>query len=246
MVSPNHLKTGDAFPEIPNDNKLRLLSMRFCPYAQRIHLVLDAKQIPYHTVNINLKQKPEWLTQYSPLGKVPALGLTNETNVPFIYESLIVADYLDEKYPQVPLYPNDPLAKTFDRLWIERFDDVIKSFYRAAVGAAEGASAAVTEVSNGLQKYEEELKKRGSLYFGGSKPGMLDYMIWPWIERFAVLKLLVPENLINREKFPLLILWNDNMIKDSAVQNTYVSAENHLKFIQGHKAGTPDYDMLLA
>jgi pyrimidodiazepine synthase len=44
--------------------------MRFCPYAQRVHLVLDAKGIAYHTIFINLTEKPEWLTEKSPLGKL--------------------------------------------------------------------------------------------------------------------------------------------------------------------------------
>lgn len=28
----------------------------------------------------------------------------------------------------------------------------------------------------------------GTLYFGGDRPGMLDYMIWPWVERLYLLR----------------------------------------------------------
>ena len=28
----------------------------------------------------------------------------------------------------------------------------------------------------------------GTNYFGGDKPGMLDYMIWPWVERLYLLR----------------------------------------------------------
>lgn len=39
--------------------------------------------------------------------------------------------------------------------------------------------------------------------------------------------------------------WFKSMIEDPAVQLTYLNDEIHYKFVQGHKAGTPDYDMLL-
>lgn len=157
--------------------------MRFCPYAQRTHIILEAKKIPYHTFNINLTNKPEWLTKYSPLGKVPSLGLPTEKGHPFIHESLVIADYLDEKYPEKRLYPNDPLAKAVDRLLIEQFNDVITAYYKAI-----SDPAVFPDLSKGLDKFEDVLKKRGTAFFGGNEPGMLDYMIWPWCERIAFLK----------------------------------------------------------
>ena len=103
--------------------------MRFCPYAQRAHLVLEAKNIPYHTAYIHLKSKPEWLTQKSPLGKVPALEVPSTKGDPLI-ESLIIADYLDDQYPQNPLNVKDPLARARDRILVERFNAFIGPFYK--------------------------------------------------------------------------------------------------------------------
>lgn len=75
----------------------------------------------YETININLANKPDWLFQKSPLGKIPALELDNGD---VLYESLIIADYLDEKYPQTHLASTNPLQKAKDRILVEQFTKV--------------------------------------------------------------------------------------------------------------------------
>lgn len=81
----------------------------------------------YDVVYVNLTNKPEWLIEKSPLNKVPCIELEGGETV---YESLIVADYLDEAYPQNKLYPNDPLIKAKDKLLIDRFNTVIATWYK--------------------------------------------------------------------------------------------------------------------
>lgn len=65
----------------------------------------------------------------SPLGKVPCLELENGDT---LYESLVIAEYLDEAYPEHRLFPADPLAKAKDKLLIERFNDVITTMYKVS------------------------------------------------------------------------------------------------------------------
>ncbi|XP_067646693.1 pyrimidodiazepine synthase-like [Eurosta solidaginis] len=246
MSNGKHLSKGSKRPELPDDGVLRLYSMRFCPYAQRAHLVLNAKGIPYHTIFINLTEKPEWLTEYSPLGKVPALQLPNEEGKPALIESLIIAEYLDEKYPDVPLLPKDPLKKALDKILIERFNPVITAMYKVFLGGSEGAPGALTEISKGLDIFEKELITRGTPYFGGEKPGMLDYMIWPWCERSAMLKYLLPDKYeMDKERFGKLIQWRDLMINDAAVKSWYLDGETHAKFMKARRDNTHDYDMLV-
>lgn len=200
-----HSSAGSAQPDIPDDGKLRLYSMRFCPFAQRAHLVLEAKKIPYHTININLTNKPEWLKEKNPLLKVPALEIPNGG---IIVESLIVADYLNEKYPERPLYPSDPLKKAIERMWIERFAAVTSAMYRvfSSWNSPGGAPGALTEICEGLDLYEAELKTRGTPFFFGDQPGMLDYMIWPWCERSDMLKYLVGDKYaLDNARYPKLV-----------------------------------------
>lgn len=197
---PFSISIGDALTTFADD-KLILLSMRFCPFAHRAHLVLDAKQIPHNVINIHLKEKPEWLTDYSRQGKVPALGLTNEPGKPYLHESLVIADYLDEKYPQRRLHSSDPLRKANDVLLIKDFDSVISAFYKIVFGTSQdGVDAFLTA----LDGFEKELAARGSTYFGGdAAPGMVDYMIWPWFERRS----LVGETVeLKDERFAKLVI----------------------------------------
>lgn len=83
----------------------------------------------YDVVYTNLSQKPEWLIEKSPLGKVPCIEFENGD---IMYESLIICEYLDEAYPENKLFPKDPLAKAKDKLLIERFNDVISTMYKVS------------------------------------------------------------------------------------------------------------------
>ncbi|XP_070500369.1 pyrimidodiazepine synthase-like isoform X2 [Chironomus tepperi] len=216
--------------------------MRFCPFAHRIHLVLNAKNISYHVAYINLTSKPEWLVQVSPLTKVPALKIAGESEP--IIESLIIADYLDEKYPQNTLYSRDPLQKAADRILIQRFDGVTSPFFRLLYQRNESTAAdAVTELLNALDIYEKELERRDKKFFGGSKPGMVDYMIWPWCERLESLKFITKFEL-DKFRFPKFLKWKDEMQKDQAVKMHYVSPEDHFKFASSMITDSPDYDFL--
>lgn len=176
--------------------------MRFCPYAQRVHLVLDAKEIPYHTVFINLTEKPEWLVLKSPLGKVPALELPKEKGNPTLHESLTIAEYLDEKYPEKLLYPKDPLAKAQDKLLIDKFNFVSIAMYKVMYENR----GSLSDIVESLDPFEVELGKRGTAFYGGSKPSMLDYMIWPWCERSDMLKAVVGDKYeLDNKRFAKLV-----------------------------------------
>lgn len=60
-------------------------------------------------------------------------------------------------------------------------------------------------IVNGLQTFEQELGERRTLFFAGNKPGMLDFMIWPWCERADILKLFGNQHLLRRDKYKKLV-----------------------------------------
>lgn len=187
---------------LPDDGIYRLYSMRFCPYAARTHLILNAKNIPHHTININLTDKPEWLFEANPVGKVPALQLVDQPGAPFIYESMLIAEYLDEVHPQNKLYPSDPLKKVQEKLWIERFGSVASKFY----AAYNDGVAQWNDIQNGFDAFEQELRARGTAYFGGATANVLDYAMWPWFFRTEIADVLFAVGCSFSEKrFPNLV-----------------------------------------
>ncbi|KAG7189805.1 hypothetical protein KM043_017465 [Ampulex compressa] len=240
-MSTKHLSVGSVAPPVV-PGKIRLYSMRFCPYAQRIHLVLDAKQIPYDVVYVNLTHKPEWLLEKSLLGKVPCIELdSGET----LYESLIIADYLDDAYPQHKLYPGNPLAKAKDRLLIQSFNTVINTMYKLYAGTSVERDLFDNALA-GLEEFDRELARRGTPFFGGSSPGMLDLMIWPWCERADIIRTLRGDQFVlPRDRFSRLLEWRSAMKEDPAVRRSYLDTEVHAKYMRSRLAGTPQYDLLV-
>lgn len=248
---PIQSSTDSSAAAGPNQ-PLTLFSMRFCPFAHRVHLMLDHLLVPHSVYNIHLKEKPVWLTTYSLQGKVPALGLHHEPGTPFLTESLIVADYLAEQFgaTAAPLYPATALGRANDRIWIERFAATVgPAFYRVAfVRPLEDDS--VAKLAAGLEPIEAEVQRRGTRFFGGADaPGMLDLMLWPWFERFAALALMPePERFVvdDAVKFPGLMRWRQAMLDDvEAVKKSHLAPEVHFEFMKSNHIGKPDYDMLV-
>ena len=64
---------------------------------------------------MDLKNKPRDLLELNPYAKVPVL--IDGDGV--IYESAIINEYLEEKYPAPPLLPRDPFQRAKIRIWID-------------------------------------------------------------------------------------------------------------------------------
>lgn len=88
------------------------------PNCQRVKVVLAEKKLPFETIPVDLKageqKKPDFL-KLNPYGKVPVIidGAT------VLYESLIINEYLEEKYPEPPLMPSDLAKRAKVRILID-------------------------------------------------------------------------------------------------------------------------------
>lgn len=75
---------------------LKIVSLKICPFVQRVTALLDAKQIPYDVKYITLGDKPQWFLDISPNGQVPLL-VTESGKA--LFESEAIIEYLEEAYP---------------------------------------------------------------------------------------------------------------------------------------------------
>jgi glutathione S-transferase len=86
---------------------IKLYDFKSSPNCQRVKVVLAEKNLPYDVISVDLRKQeqktPEFL-KLNPYGKVPVLVDGDAV----LYESCIINEYLDEKYPDPPLMPADP------------------------------------------------------------------------------------------------------------------------------------------
>ena len=75
-------------------------------YFNMIKLALAIKGIKYKVVTLYPNQSNEYLSK-SPMGKVPAL----ETEQGVLTETNVILEYLDDTYPDKPLYPGNTFEK---------------------------------------------------------------------------------------------------------------------------------------
>jgi len=250
-MSPNwdipHLV--DGAPEPPADpDKVTVLNMRFCPFAQRTILVLLTKQMPFDVVNINLKKKPAWFLEKT-YGTVSVVKYKGN----YVMESLVNSDFVDELDASTTLHSKDPLEKALGRLFVEKVAKMIGPFYgimRAKADTVDEVKAKRLEIFAELKKTLEmmdaELKKKGSKFFSGSEVGMYDLMVWPWIERLPAHNILYPrEGLEVPGELVNLQAWIKNMWELPAVKAYGLKGEVHAKFYSQYFSEHCDFDMLL-
>jgi glutathione S-transferase len=98
-----------------------------CPYCARVRIVLAEKGVEHEVVAIDLSDRPAWLYEKNPLGKVPVI----EEDAFVLPESEVIMEYLEERYPEPALLPADPADRALVRLQVERFDEYLGDDYYA-------------------------------------------------------------------------------------------------------------------
>ena len=111
--------------------------------SQKVRLVLHEKGLPFDGVVLDLGKKDQLTPDYlalNPNGVVPTLV---DDGTPII-ESSVICEYLDEKWPQTPLVPEDIVARARMRGWMHYIEEVavpairVPSFNRAFLYRFDG------------------------------------------------------------------------------------------------------------
>ena len=174
-----------------------------CPYAARARIVLAEKRLDYDAVEIDLDDRPAWLYDKNPLGRVPVYEEDGGFVLP---ESEVIMDYLEERYPEPALWPADPAERALGRLWLQRFDDRLGDAYYAVRRGTEGARE---ELDAKLGELDRVLE--GQPYVTGREYGLADIGYVPWLLRAT-------ERLdVELEAFPALASWLERVAARPAV-----------------------------
>jgi glutathione S-transferase len=144
-----------------------------CPYCARVRIVLAEKGIEYELVPIDLDDRPAWIYEKNPTGRVPVL----EEDAFVLPESAVIDEYLEERYPEPPLFPSDPGERGIARVLIFRFDDLSRPYY----ALRRGEEGARTRLDEQLAKLDALLEAQP--FLTGRAFGLADVAYLPWIVR---------------------------------------------------------------
>ena len=145
-----------------------------CPYCARVRIVLAEKRVPYETVEIDLRDRPGWIYAKNPAGKVPVLEEDGGFVLP---ESQVIMEYLEERYPEPPLWPADPAERAQGRLWLDRFSALSDPYYELRRGDERGRA----RLEQRLAELDAALVAQP--FLTGADYGLADIGYVPWILR---------------------------------------------------------------
>ena len=104
-----------------------LYSGTTCPFSQRCRFVLFEKGMDFEIKDVDLFNKPEDISVMNPYGQVPILVERDLT----LYESNIINEYIDERFPHPQLMPADPVMRARARLFLFRFEQELFTHVKA-------------------------------------------------------------------------------------------------------------------
>jgi glutathione S-transferase len=114
---------------------MKLYDFLPCPYGQKVRIVLAEKGLSYDLVEVDITQgeqrRPEFL-RLNPFGRVPVLVDEDTT----VYDSTIIAEYLEDEYPEPPLFP--PLGASASRARARLWEDFADTSFTPQVGQFMG------------------------------------------------------------------------------------------------------------
>src|SRR5919198_1372995 len=143
-----------------------------CPFAARVRIVLVEKALDYDAVEIDLGDRPAWFYEKNPLGKVPVLEEEGGFVLP---ESVVIMEYLEERFPEPALWPADPAERALGRLWLDRFDARLgHEYYALRRGDRSRLDERLSDVDDALEAHP---------YLSGRQYGLADIGYLPWILR---------------------------------------------------------------
>ncbi len=97
---------------------MELYSGTTCPFSQRCRFVLFEKGMDFEIRDVDVYHKPENIYSMNPYGQVPILI---ERDL-ILYESNIINEYIDERFPHPQLMPSDPVMRGRTRLFLHNFE----------------------------------------------------------------------------------------------------------------------------
>ena len=148
------------------------------PFSHRCRIVLYEKGMDFEIIDVDLLNKPEDLAVMNPYNTTPVLVERDLV----LYESNIINEYIDERFPHPQLMPADPVMRARARLFLFRFEQELFCHVKALEnGPDKGHDKARIYIRENLVQIAPIFLKQK--YMLGEEFSMLDVAIAPLLWR---------------------------------------------------------------
>ncbi len=157
-----------------------------CPYSHRVRMVLAEKNITVNVLDVDPLNLPDDLMDLNPYGSLPTLVDRDL----ILYESRIIMEYLEERFPHPPLLPVDPVSRATSRLYMYRVDRDWYSLMDAIQAGGKSAAKARKELRDSLTATAPVFASKP--YFMSDDMTLVDCSIAPMLWRLPSLGVELP------------------------------------------------------
>lgn len=149
-------------------------------YSHQVRIVLAEKGVTVDVLQVDPNEMPEDLLEVNPYNSVPTLVDRDLV----LYESRIIMEYLDERFPHPPLMPVYPVSRGQTRLLMHRIEN---DWYTLVERIRKGdrVDAARKELKDGLTAVAPVFTEMP--YFMSEEFGLADCYLGPLLWRLPVL-----------------------------------------------------------
>lgn len=174
-----------------DDNIMMVLySGTTCPFSQRCRFVLHEKGMDFEIKDIDLFNRPDDISVMNPYSQVPILV---ERDL-ILYESNIINEYIDERFPHPQLMPADPVMRARTRLFLFNFEREL--FLHVSVLEKAGNPKAMDKAKSAIREQLTQLAPvfLKSKYMLGEDFSMLDVALAPLLWRLEHYGIELPKS----------------------------------------------------
>ena len=149
------------------------------PFSHRCRIVLYEKGMDFEVIDVDLFNKPEDMAVINPYNRVPVLVDRDLV----LYESNIINEYIDERFPHPQLMPPDPIMRARARQLLHTFEHEMFVHVPTLEANDKGLDKARSAVRDHLIELAPVFAKQK--YMLGDEFSMLDVAVAPLLWRLA-------------------------------------------------------------
>ena len=192
-------------------------------YSHRVRIVLAEKDIACEIRETNNDDAPEEVLSINPYHELPIL-VDRDLG---LYNTTVMLEYLDERFPHPPLLPVYPVARAQTRLILHRIEEE----WTYHVDILEDASATTAKKNSSRKELKKNITNSmmlfdGSEYFRSEEFSVLDATIIPILIRLKFLGVDIPNNKSTKNMHEYV----ERMVENELIQESLTLRERESFF----------------